>query len=175
MSENFSLSHHTFFRKKRYHTIITSVFSHSNVFHLATNMVVLYFVGSDAILFLGAGRFLAFYLVSGCVSSLCFIAWPYVVPPSWSLGRVNSREPSLGASGAINAVTAFSICAFPNRTLLLYFVIPIPAAFLGIAYIFKDIFGLYSRNSLEGTGYAGQLGGAVTGITYYLLRRKRYR
>ena len=57
------------------------------------------------------------------------MAWPYVapylnIPASY---RVSKQTMALGASGAINAVVAWSIFTFPTRMIYIYMVLPVPA------------------------------------------------
>jgi len=53
MKNNFLMSSDGIIRQGKYHTLITSMFSHKDSWHLAANMITLYFFGSDAILYLG--------------------------------------------------------------------------------------------------------------------------
>jgi membrane associated rhomboid family serine protease len=67
----------------------TSVFSHVQVWHIAFNMMALYFLGPQLEMVLGRTRFLAVYLLSGLAGSTA-VMW-----------LANEHTQTLGASGAI--------------------------------------------------------------------------
>jgi len=67
----------------------TAVFSHVEVWHIAFNMLALYFLGPQLEMILGRARFLAVYLLSGLASSTAVL---------WLAGE---HSQTLGASGAI--------------------------------------------------------------------------
>ncbi len=69
--------------------LITSMFMHENIFHLAMNMYALYIIGGQVESYLGKPKYITIYLFSGIIGSLlsCVVNTPTV----WSLG----------ASGAI--------------------------------------------------------------------------
>jgi membrane associated rhomboid family serine protease len=173
MVKNFTISHYGVFNQGNYHTAITSCFSHRDPFHLLSNMVTLFFFGQEVSALLGWRRFLALYIVGGTISSMGQITWPYFLPQSWTRTRFSRYDHALGASGAVNAVVAYAICAYPRQTIMLYFVLPVPAALFGVAYILKDVYGLYMGTSH--IGHAAHLSGALTGFLYFIVRRYRFR
>ncbi len=67
--------------------LVTPVFLHANLLHIAVNMYSLYALGPAVERFFGRGRFLAVYLLAGISGVL--------------LSLVMSPNPSVGASGAI--------------------------------------------------------------------------
>ena len=67
----------------------TSVFSHVEVWHIAFNMLALYFLGPQLEMILGRARFLAVYLLSGFAGSVA-VLW-----------LSHEHTQTLGASGAI--------------------------------------------------------------------------
>ena len=69
--------------------LLTSMFLHSGVTHLALNMLSLYFLGSFVEAAFGRGRFLALYLLSGISGGLAYLYF----------GEFGA--PAVGASGAI--------------------------------------------------------------------------
>ena len=171
MRKNFTVSNYAVFKRKQYHTIVTSIFSHQDIGHLLTNMVSLYFVGSTLLCYMSPARFLGLYMASGVASSYCQIMLPKWVPRQWPAARHQSiYDTSLGASGSLNGIVSYYILNFPRQVIYLYFVIPIPAAILGAGFIMKDAYGLYYGNN--GIGNGGHLTGAVTGLAYFLLRRR---
>jgi len=69
--------------------LLTSMFLHSGLTHLALNMISLYFLGYFAEATFGRGRFLAMYALSGLSGGLAYLYF----------GAFD--EPAVGASGAI--------------------------------------------------------------------------
>jgi membrane associated rhomboid family serine protease len=69
--------------------VITSVFTHVQPLHIASNMLALYFVGPALERVLGRARFLTLYLVSGIAGSALVMLF------------ADEHAPTLGASGAI--------------------------------------------------------------------------
>ena len=76
--------------------MLTSVFTHSPsvIFHILLNMYTLWVFGRELEHFLGRGRYLSLYLISGFAGSLFVMMWGYVEPASVLV-------PVVGASGAI--------------------------------------------------------------------------
>ncbi|RHY46983.1 hypothetical protein DYB30_011068 [Aphanomyces astaci] len=142
----------------RVHTLLTAAFSHADTGHFFGNMLGLFFFGREVCAILGPKRFLGLYLGSAVAASLAQV----VSQPLYS----SRNSLSLGASGAVNAVTAFSICMFPHSTILLMFVLPLPAYVVGSLFILRDIWGAVGdRNT--GVGHVAHLAGAGIGMFYY--------
>jgi membrane associated rhomboid family serine protease len=74
-------------------TLVSSLFLHAGVLHLAGNMLYLFVFGPAVEARLGHGRFIGFYLAAGIVASLSMVA----MAPQSSI-------PVIGASGAIAGV-----------------------------------------------------------------------
>ncbi|RYH18208.1 rhomboid family intramembrane serine protease [archaeon] len=156
------------------HTLLTATFSHKDFMHVGFNMLAFYSFGNQLLYLLPVPQFLALYLGGGLVSSLCQVYWPYIVPRSWPASRyISPHDRSLGASGAVNAIVMYNIMSFPKATVLLYGIVPLPAALLGLAFIGIDAYSLYKGNS--GMGNAAHLGGAAFGALAFLLTRGRFR
>lgn len=69
--------------------LLTSIFLHSGLVHLAFNMVALYFLGTFAESAFGRWRFFALYVLSGLSGGLAYLYFG------------GFSEPAVGASGAI--------------------------------------------------------------------------
>jgi len=169
MMDNFSvsragISHHP-------HTLFTSMFSHKDGKHLFANMLTLFFFGPQVVRSLGTRTFLQLYVGSGIFASAC-----HVVTAKYK------RLPALGASGALNAIVAYSICVNPWALIVVFaelLPVPLPACLYGILFIGKDaaelvdidipLIGSAGRN----IGHAAHLGGAFCGIGYFLFTRGR--
>ncbi|PSC71931.1 putative purple acid phosphatase 20 [Micractinium conductrix] len=163
-------------RAGRAWTVLTSAFSHRDFGHLAANMLGLFFFGRDIGRLFGGRKLLALYLAGGALGSLAHCGWYYYKACQTGEGRYGRARwfgftPSaLGASAAVNAITVVDILLYPTRTILLYGIIPLPAALLGALWLFRDISG-----TLDGVGHiahAGHLGGAATGLAFYLAYRR---
>jgi hypothetical protein len=78
MAKNFTISSNGVLSQHRYHTMLTSFFSHSSGQHLFFNMFSLFFFGVEAATYLGLSRFCMLYFGGGLISSAAFVAWPYI-------------------------------------------------------------------------------------------------
>jgi membrane associated rhomboid family serine protease len=147
--------------------LVTSVFSHNLLFHLLVNMIVLLSFGPPLERLMGSGAFLAFYLAAGAVGSFAHAAVSFAL-----LG--SPHQPALGASSAIAGLLLLFALVFPRARVLLFFIIPLPAIVAALAFIGIDIWGLMAQVEGEGLpiGHGAHLGGAFTGVVYYLLRRR---
>ncbi len=137
--------------------LLTYAFLHSpqNIFHIVFNMLFLWWMGNELEELYGSREFIALYLVSAVFAGLCYFGH--------SLALMRS---GLGASGAILALTVLFACHFPNRKVLLFFVIPIPIWLLVVFYVGYDFLAFVMKAD-TGTGVAGHLGGALFGYLYY--------
>jgi hypothetical protein len=101
---------------------------------------------------------LAFYLTAVLVSSLAFVA-------TYAVGM--NTPYALGASGAVTAVMVVCACHYPTRTILLFWLLPVPIWVFVIFSVAKDLFGLLSPRGGENIAFSMHLGGAVFGFLYY--------
>jgi len=147
-------------------TILTSMFLHGGIGHLAMNMLTLWIFGNNVEDALGHGRFLAFYLVAGVAAALA-----QTVAAAVS-GDV--LVPMVGASGAIAGVLAAYLVLFPHaRVLTLVFIVVfvqlvhVPAGiFIGIWFLLQILSVIFGGN--PGVAFFAHIGGFVAG---YLLVR----
>ncbi len=152
----------------RYWTLLTSEFSHLLVWHFLLNMFVLANFGIIVEYVIGSARFLGFYLVAAVISSLS-----HAVVSAFVLGQ--PETPALGASGAISGVILLFSLLFPRARLLFLFFIPMPAWFAVVLFVGLDVVGLIAQTEGSGLpiGHGAHLGGAATGVLYYLLVIRR--
>jgi rhomboid protease GluP len=83
----------------RFETLVTSVFLHASILHLALNLVLLYQVGRIVERSIGSARFFPLYLAAGIVGSAASAIW----------GRFFGQAVSVGASGAICGLVGAAI------------------------------------------------------------------
>ena len=154
----------------RFWILITSVFSHRQVWHLLMNMFVLYSFGRVVESVLGSYRFLKFYIIAGIISSLS-----HAVVSRYLLNEASI--PALGASGAISGVILLFALMFPKEKLYILGIVPLPAIWGAILFVGLDLWGLFSQFEGGGfpIGHGAHLGGALTGFIYYLFLRRQNR
>jgi membrane associated rhomboid family serine protease len=146
-------------------TILTSMFMHASILHIAGNMLFLWIFGNNLEDAMGPVKYLLFYLAGG----LAALGLQVLVDP-------NSTAPTLGASGAIAAVLGGYIVLYPRARVLtvvfiiLFFtVIELPAwAMLGIWFAEQAVFGATHLTNPTGGGggvaYFAHVGGFVFGL-----------
>ncbi|KAI8366552.1 hypothetical protein BD560DRAFT_400664 [Blakeslea trispora] len=160
--------------KGRFHTLLTSSFSHSSLNHLGLNMLVLYSIGQGVLQAIGVSRFLLLYTGAGLVASLTGVAYRKYIRPSLESKKGHAYNSalhtSLGASGSVMGITTFFACAFPRATFLVFFIVPMPAAAVVGLYTAYDLYQAYVVNKGNMTDSAGHLGGVAYGAAYWFLR-----
>ncbi|MBI5234324.1 MAG: rhomboid family intramembrane serine protease [Deltaproteobacteria bacterium] len=151
-------------------TLLTAMFVHGGLFHVAGNMLYLWIFGDNIEDVLGHFKFLVFYLLTGLVASLTHI----LIDP-------HSTIPMIGASGAIAGVLGAYFLLFPRARVLtlvyLFFfvnVVRIPALlFLGLWFLIQ----VASSSAGGGIAWYAHIGGFAAGaLAVVILRpKKRYR
>ncbi|KAG2213948.1 hypothetical protein INT47_001217 [Mucor saturninus] len=141
-------------------TLLTSCFSHQEIFHFGLNMVGLWSFGKVIHDTLGREQFLAMYLSAGIGAN--------VVSHVCSLALRNSRPliPSLGASGAIYGLVASTAVLHPNSSISLIFLpmIPIKLGYALPAIMGFDLAGIVFKWRMF--DHFAHLAGASLGMGY---------
>src|SRR5579884_2749553 len=140
---------------------ITYQFLHENLGHIFFNMLFLYVFGNNLNEKLGHLGYLAFYLTGGVLAGC---------------GQVlTSTAPTLGASGAISAVTGLFLVLLPRTNIRMFIwlfvyadVWEIPSIYFIVFSILKDFFEPLLWGS-GNTAHAAHLAGNVAGILIGLL------
>jgi len=145
------------------YSIVTHMFMHSttDMGHLFSNMLGLFFFGPYVERALGEKRFVILYFVAGFVAMLFhFVANYFMV----------ANNGAVGASGAISGVLFAFITMNPQAKLQLIFPpVPVKAIYLGLAFFLIDLFREYSGSNISGFAH---IGGAIAGILLILYWRK---
>ena len=138
--------------------IVTSMFAHSDFWHIFSNMIALYFFGIFLIQLVGTGKFLLTYFIGGLVGNLVFLAFAYygII--------VNEYTAVIGASGAIYALGGALVVLTPKLRVYLMGIIPMP---LWVAVIggFLIIF--------PGVAWQAHFGGLITGLLAGIIFRRQ--
>jgi membrane associated rhomboid family serine protease len=147
----------------RYWQFLTYAFLHAHsLWHIGGNMFFLYMFGNSVNDKLGPAKYVCFYLAGAIFSGM-----------GHALLNANSMVPTLGASGAVAAVTGAYLVLYPQTliTVLYWFIfigtLEIPAIwFIGLKLILID--NLLAGSS-DGVAYDAHIAGYVYGIGIMVL------
>jgi len=142
-------------------TPVTSAFLHGGLFHLAMNMLILFYCGRLVERAIGSERFALLYTI-GIIASA---ALHYIVEPE-------ALVPVVGASGAISAVLAFYFLLFtrkrpaaigPLSPLIVHMI------WLGVAWIGINLLaGFAFAASTFGIAIYAHIGGFLAGLFVFV-------
>ena len=153
--------------------LVTHMFLHVSLLHLAGNMIYLWIFGNNIEDRLGHVGFIVFYLVGGLAAAAAQV----LISP-------HSNVPMVGASGAISAILGAYIVLWPGARILslvflgfFYQLIEIPPVLvLGLWFLIQLIDGIASLGVAAaegGVAFFAHIGGFVAGIVIGLLLRAR--
>ncbi len=142
-------------------TLLTSMFIHGGLMHLAGNMLFLWIFGDNLEDEMGPIPFLVFYLVCGVGATLAHV-----------LSAPNSPVPLVGASGAIAGVMGGYLLLFPKARvdiliiLVIFFrIVPVPAfLMLGLWLGMQFLGGVNADPNGGGVAYWAHAGGFFIGF-----------
>ncbi|MBS3968065.1 MAG: rhomboid family intramembrane serine protease [Truepera sp.] len=136
--------------------LLSSMFLHGNLLHLASNMFFLWVFGDNIEDRMGHGKFLLFYLAGGVVAAA-----------SHGLLMPNSAIPMIGASGGVSAVLGAYIVAFPRQRILTFipplFLLWLPAWFYLGYWALIQVIGVLGGGA-GGIAWWAHIGGFVFGV-----------
>jgi membrane associated rhomboid family serine protease len=147
-------------------TLLTSMFMHGGILHIAFNMLFLWVFGNNIEDAMGKLRFIAFYLLAGIVAIY-----------AQSLFSPDSTVPQIGASGAVAGVLGGYALLHPRAQVLtlifiIFFVtiIEIPAmVMLGIWFVLQFVPAVADVATPDvggegGVAYLAHVGGFIFGL-----------
>lgn len=157
-----------FFRKYQFHVgairageqirMITSAFLHADFIHLAFNMIALFSFAPVITGTLGNMTFLLIYfgsLIFGSLLTMLFHGNDY-------------SYRAVGASGAVTGIIYSAILIYPDMTIGIFGIIPLPAYIFGIGYLLYSIYGMKAKN--DNIGHTAHFGGAIGGYAITLIK-----
>lgn len=168
--------HHYKSDEFRLYQVVTNMFMHGGILHLAFNMLALWMFGTMVERAWGPKKFLIFYFICGIAASFAQLgsyAWDFRDIDRLTLDasqyiqyqtmlRMNA---TVGASGAIMGILAAYAYLFPNTKL---FIMPIPfpvkAKYAIMGIIALDVFGGVVQVQGDNIAHFAHLGGAVVGF-----------
>lgn len=149
---------------KRPWTVITHIFVHTGVWHLAMNMLWLHWMGRLFVMEFGSRRLLSMYFVAGFAG---FLLYAFVLN---TFPGMRQGTYAYGASAAVMGIMAAAATAQPNRTINLVLLGAVPLKYLAIGWVLLDYFALSGSDNTG--GHLAHLGGAAFGYVYVVEARK---
>lgn len=156
--------------------VLTSIFLHGGWMHLIGNMWFLWIYGDNVEDILGHAKYLLFYLLCGFAATMVHLVF-----------NMDSRVPTIGASGAIAGVMGAYVVKFPHSritTLVPVFVflttMEIPAYVIILYWFVIQFFsGVgsvgHSHLSQGGVAWFAHIGGFLAGVVLIKLMRTQER
>ena len=150
---------------KEWWRMFSSGIIHANLNHLLMNMLVMLFFG-----FAVEQKYTEEF---GPLMGDLYYATLYILGiGAASLKDTIARKDdygynALGASGATSAVLFAFILFEPFSTLLLYFVLPIPAILLGIGYLWYSSY--MAKRNIDNIGHNAHFYGAIFGLVFTIV------
>jgi rhomboid family protein len=152
-------------------TVLTSMFMHGGLLHLAGNMLFLWIFGSSVEDSMGRIRFLLFYLLGGGVA--------FAVQ---ALAAPDAVVPTVGASGAVAAVLGGYALLYPRArvvtlVIIILFItlVELPAVLvLGLWFLLQVLNGSVEQVGQGGVAYFAHIGGFVFGLVLIKLFANRF-
>ncbi|WP_299247879.1 rhomboid family intramembrane serine protease [uncultured Aquimarina sp.] len=140
-------------------SIITYAFLHSGFWHIASNMIILYFSGRYFITYLTGKRVLTVYFLGAIFGALLYML-------SYNLFPAFSEEGDsvlLGASASVMAILIGTATYIPYMTVRLMFIGSIKFWWIAAFFVILDIVQIPAGNA---GGHIAHLGGALFGYLY---------
>ena len=143
-----------------YWQFFTYQFVHGDFFHLAFNMLALFFFGVPVERKIGTKEFILYYLLIGTIGGiLSFLV--YAATGFYTITLI-------GASGAIFGVLLLYAVLYPNSVIYIWGVIPVPAPLLILGYAVIELISIFSIG--DGVAHLTHFIGLIAGWVYIRIR-----
>jgi membrane associated rhomboid family serine protease len=151
-------------------TVLTSMFLHGGLLHLAGNMLYLWIFGDNIEDSMGHGRYAVFYALCGTAAAL-----------AQGLADPGSEVPMVGASGAISGVLGAYILLHPGATVrvflflgVFFWIAHIPALIvLGVWFAMQLFSAAVPATGEAGVAFWAHVGGFVAGLVLVPVFKRR--
>ncbi|MCB0402072.1 MAG: rhomboid family intramembrane serine protease [Flavobacteriales bacterium] len=147
-------------------TLITYMFLHEKVWHIAFNMLILYFSGRIFTQFMSEKKLVATYLLGGWSGAFLFILFFNVFPVFRGILPISI---ALGASASVMAILVAAATYVPNFLVRLMFIGNVKLKYIALLYIVADVISIPKSNP---GGHIAHLGGALFGFLMVMQLKK---
>ncbi|MBN2135163.1 MAG: rhomboid family intramembrane serine protease [Acidobacteria bacterium] len=152
--KNFSLIPNMITTKFQIWRLVTYMFLHADFMHILFNMLFLWWFGSELEKIWGPKLFLKYYFITGILGGAFHLVQP------------NSPIPVIGASAAVMGILLAYGLKWPNRTVLLWFVLPVKMKWVVLFSVIIAFIGAVDFSHGSGIAHLAHLGGMVVGFIY---------
>ena len=141
-------------------TVITHMFTHTNLMHGLFNMITLFFSGQIFLGYMNSRQLLSTYILGGLAGAVLFVLSFNVFPAFSGISGI-----ALGASAAILAVLVAVATLVPDQIIPLALIGPVRLKYIAGFFVLIDLIFLPGGNA---GGHIGHLGGALYGLFFGL-------
>ena len=136
--------------------LITSIFTHFDLYHILFNMIFLYFAGNMFEQSFSSKKLILVYIFGGIFGGLFEVISGSIFFPQ------NEVHSVIGASGSVMAI--FTALAFynPNTKVLLFGLVPVRLFVLALFFLATDLIGVGEKG--DNIAHFAHLGGAFFGF-----------
>ena len=158
----FSLIPH-FVLKGYFWQLFTYQFLHGGLLHFLVNMFTLWMIGPELEQKWSTQFFIKYYFICATGAGLFIFTMPIILDQSLII-------PTLGASGAIFGLLLAYAVYWPNRMILIWFIIPIKVKYFVLIIGFISLLLTFQSSGAGGISHIGHMGGLITGYIYLMYK-----
>jgi len=148
-----------------YIILITSIFLHADLFHLASNAVAHFFLGWTVEKKVEAWQYLLTYFGAGIIGNLSFF---------FSIFGYQPGTVAVGASAAISGLVGLGVFMCPGSLVLFTSILPLPFALAGGVYFLVTLSNLFAPGFVAHSAHLfGFLSGTGLGFSWSENRMRR--
>lgn len=144
-------------------TIITNVFFHADFWHVAGNLVLLFFIGRILEDFMSNRQIWTIFISGGIVGALLFVIAFNVFP---EFHVVVKTKKLLGASGGVTAILVATGMFLPRYVVRPFGLFDVEMRWVALFFVFRDLY-MFPVSQNTG-GLFAHMGGALFGVLYIL-------
>ncbi|HOO57477.1 MAG TPA: rhomboid family intramembrane serine protease [bacterium] len=169
---HFGLVPKMFFTRLHIWQPVTYLFLHGNLMHVLFNMLFLWMFGTEVEQRMGSRVFTIYYFFCGIGAGLLTLVINSTILLNHTSALVPYGNlitswviPTIGASGAVFGVMLAYGMLFPNRMILLFFIIPVKAIFFVMLIACIEMYYLVFQTQ-GGISNAAHIGGMLFGFLF---------
>ena len=148
-----------------YYNVVTAMFLHASLMHLAGNMIALFLLGWALEKEIKAWQYLLAYFAGGIFGNLSLF-----IP----LFGYSPQTIALGASAAISGLVGIGIFMCPGKLVVFPSIIPLPFALAGAIYLLSTMSNIFMPSEVAYSAHLlGFSAGAMLGLIWGENRKKR--